>query len=313
MTPPRVLFAGRATLDVAYSLDQFPAEDTKVFAHALRFAPGGPATNAAITHALLGGKAVLMTAVGSGPWASSVREELARLGIELIDLAAGSNYKFPLTTVLVNEAGATRTVVNPPQSETELKRIETWDPAWGEMPRLILTDGFHLAETLPLLRACGTDGAQVCLDGGSWKPGTEELASLLSVAICSERFRVPGCAPDPDASKEWLAEHGVRMVAITRGAKPILGWDEGRKFEIEVANIDAVDTLGAGDVLHGAFCYHFARTGEFETALRSAAEIATRSCCELGIQGWVTARSDPPRSQKRNPSTSSGEPLGNPD
>ncbi len=115
MTSHRVLFAGRTTLDVMYSLDQFPAEDTKVFARAMRAAPGGPATNAAITHALLGGRAVLMAAIGTGPWAAGVRGELDRLEIDVIDLAAGTAYETPLTTVLVNEQGATRTIVNPPR------------------------------------------------------------------------------------------------------------------------------------------------------------------------------------------------------
>ena len=86
---------------------------------------------------------------------------------------------------------------------------------------------------------------------------------------------------------EWLTEQGVAQVAITLGAKPILGWDRGRRFEIEIAAMDAVDTLGAGDVLHGAFCYHLARTGEFELSLRSASEIATRSCRGSGIRSWV--------------------------
>jgi sugar/nucleoside kinase (ribokinase family) len=287
MTPPRVLFVGRATLDVTYSLDQFPVEDTKVFARAMRVAPGGPATNAAITHALLGGKAMLLTALGGGPWAAPVRDELTKLRIDLIDLAAGSNYEMPLTTVLVSESGATRTIVNPPQSDVKLMRAETWQPAWGEMPRLVLTDGFHLNETLPLLRACRAGGAQICLDGGSWKAGTEELASQLSMAICSERFRVPGRGDDDDATIEWLVGIGVPHVAITRGAKPIVGWTRGRKLAIDIAKINPVDTLGAGDVLHGAFCYQFAKTGEFEGALRLAAQIATRSCCGLGIRGWV--------------------------
>ena len=85
---PRVLFVGRTTLDLIYSLDRFPAEDTKAFARAMHVAPGGPAANAAITHALLGGRAKLLTAIGRGSWASPVRDELQRLGIDLIDLAA---------------------------------------------------------------------------------------------------------------------------------------------------------------------------------------------------------------------------------
>ncbi len=290
MSAPRVLFVGRATLDVVYSFHQFPSEDSKIFARDIRVAPGGPATNAAITHALLGGKALLMTAIGGWPWGVQVGYELDRLAIDVIDLAANTPYETPLTTVLVNESGATRTIVNPPHSEVAVRALEAWDESWGVVPAVVLTDGFHLAETLPLLRECRAAGARICLDGGSWKPGTEELASLLTVAICSERFAAPGQPTDPSAAVEWFASRGVPCIAITRGPQPILAWEQGRRFEIEIERIDAVDTLGAGDVLHGAFCYHFARDGEFEPALGKASALATQSCRGWGIRASVESR-----------------------
>ena len=52
----------------------------------------------------------LMSAIGGGPWAAPVGKDLRTLGIELIDLAAGTAYETPLTTVLVNQCGATRTI-----------------------------------------------------------------------------------------------------------------------------------------------------------------------------------------------------------
>jgi sugar/nucleoside kinase (ribokinase family) len=159
---------------------------------------------------------------------------------------------------------------------------------WGAVPPVILSDGFHLLETLPLLAGCRDAGAALCLDGGSWKPGTGELAPLLTVAICSERFTVPGLGNDPEALFAWFADQGVPCVALTRGAKPILGWERGRRFEIEVEQVDAADTLGAGDVLHGAFCYSYALSPEFEPALRRASQVATLSCQSLGTQGWAT-------------------------
>jgi sugar/nucleoside kinase (ribokinase family) len=287
VTSSRALFAGRATVDLVYSLDQFPAPDTKVFAREMRAAPGGPAVNAAITYALLGGEAALMTAVGRGPWAGVVRGELERLGINLIDLAAGTAYQTPLTTVLLDAAHATRTIVNPPHSTNELKRRIAWDPTWGETPSVALSDGFHLNETMPVLASCREAGTMLVLDGGSWKPGTEEIAPVLAATICSERFSVPGLPPDPDSTIAWFAERGVPHVAVTRGARSILGWDRGHRFEIEITPIDAVDTLGAGDVLHGAFCFHFARSQDFEPALRLAAAVATRSCRGFGIQAWI--------------------------
>jgi len=293
MTAPRVLFLGRATVDAAYWLDELPAEDTKVYGRQFRAAAGGPALNAALTHAKLGGTTMLAAAVGNGPWAAQVRAELNSHNIQLLDLAHGTNYETPLTTVLIGAANASRTIVNPPFLAVELPRLrDTWDQAvpaaWGAIPPVILTDGFHLAETLPLLKAC--KGAAICLDGGSWKPGTAELAPLLTAAVCSERFTIPGEPAGAESVFAWFAAQGVPNIAITRGPRSILGWQQGRRFEIEIEAIEAQDTLGAGDVLHGAFCYHFAIRPDFEFALRKAAQIATRSCLNFGIAG---TESDP--------------------
>jgi sugar/nucleoside kinase (ribokinase family) len=292
MNPPRVLFVGRSTLDVLYWLDRLPAEDTKVYARHFQAAPGGPALNAALTNARLGGESRLISAVGGGPWAALVHAELNRQAIALLDLAAGTDYETPLTTVLIAAGRSSRTVVNPPLSTVQLPQLSgSWEksvPAdWGSLPPVVLTDGFHLAETLPLIAACKAAGAALCLDGGSWKPGTAELAPLLTAAICSERFAVPGQASSPESLFTWFAGQGVPCIALTRGARPILGWEQGRRFEIEIARVEAIDTLGAGDVLHGAFCHYFAFKPEFESALRRASEIATLSCQNFGIKGGV--------------------------
>jgi sugar/nucleoside kinase (ribokinase family) len=289
-----VLFLGRTTVDALYWLESIPEENTKVYAQRFLAAPGGPAMNAAITHALLGGQSQLVSAVGAGPWAGLVRAELKARRIGLLDLAAGSAYETPLCSVLVNRAGASRSIVNPPMSEVNLRRLAAWQQegaALGsQLPSIALTDGFFLNETHALLASLRDAGVTLCLDGGSYKPGTDELASLLTVAICSERFAVPGHAgpvSNPEAIIAWFAAHGLPYIAVTRGAESILGWDRGRRFEIEIPSIVAVDTLGAGDVLHGAFCRFFAQQPDFEPALRRASEIATLSCRSLGIRAWA--------------------------
>ncbi|HEY3704880.1 MAG TPA: PfkB family carbohydrate kinase [Terracidiphilus sp.] len=282
----RLLFSGRTTVDALYWLDEMPQEDAKVFARAFRVAPGGPACNAAIAHALLGGKSTLMSTVGAGLWADLVRAELNRSAIQLVDLAP-SGYETPLTTVLVNASTATRTIVNPPVGQAVPAMVTAWDSGWGDAPAIALTDGFYLKETLPLLRRLREGGTVLCLDGGSWKPGTHDLASLLTLAICSERFKVPGEAADPEATLAWFAAQGVPHAAITRGARPILGLDHGRKFEIAIEPVKAVDTLGAGDVLHGAFCFYFGESDDFEESLRRAAQVATQSCEGLGTVHWA--------------------------
>jgi sugar/nucleoside kinase (ribokinase family) len=291
---PRVLFVGRTTFDALYWLDHLPEEDSKVYARQFHAAVGGPAANAALTHAQLGGESFLISAVGSGPWAAAVRAEFHRRGIRLLDLAAGTVFETPLTAVLLGSGRASRTIVNPPLASLALPALpEEWAQAvpeeWGAIPSIVLSDGWHLAEMLPLLADCKEAGAEICLDGGSCKPGTERLAPLLTTAICSERFVLsaaiaPAAQNDPEGIAAWFAAQGVAQIAVTRGARSILGWERGRRFEIEIEAIQAADTLGAGDVLHGAYCSFRAQGAAFEAALRQAAHVATESCKALGIR-----------------------------
>jgi sugar/nucleoside kinase (ribokinase family) len=78
---------------------------------------------------------------------------------------------------------------------------------------------------------------------------------------------------------------GVQQIAITHGANPILA--DSYTGMVEVPHVDAVDTMGAGDIFHGAFCY-FASVGyEFVKALREASEIAADSCRFHGTREWM--------------------------
>ena len=296
MSEPLTLFLGRTTVDALYRLDALPEENTKVYARQFHAAPGGPAMNAALTHARLGGETLLVSAVGSGPLAGLVRSELGRHRIPLLDLADGTSYQTPLCAVLINAANGSRTVLNPPIQPATLRPLGSW-PAeaqalGGQLPSVVLTDGFFFPQIRSLLESLRDAGAALVLDAGSFKPGTAELVPLLTVAICSERFNVPaehgGPLENPEAIFAWLIAQGVPCAAVTRGANSILASDRDRRFEIPIPAIAAVDTLGAGDVLHGAFCYYFARQQEFEPALRRAAHIATLSCQSLGTQAWPT-------------------------
>jgi sugar/nucleoside kinase (ribokinase family) len=287
------MFVGRSTLDLVYFLDKLPDEDTKVFAQAVLVQGGGPALNAAITHAHLGGAALLVTAIGSGPWSGVVRGEIDAQSVSLIDLAAVTSFELPLSTVLVNRTAATRTIVNAPLSQQKFffdveKRESEILTLLGEMPIMVLCDGYLLEETLPLLISCNHGGAAICLDGGSWKPGMAQLAPFLSVAICSERFLVPKANGGMDETMDWFIKQGVPHVAVTRGSRSILACDRGRRFEVPVSPVVLPDTLGAGDILHGAFCHYFSQGMEFEKALGKAAEIATLSCSSNGTRAWMT-------------------------
>jgi len=123
------------------------------------------------------------------------------------------------------------------------------------------------------------------IDGGSWKEGFEKVLPLANYLICSERFLPPGCCRSEDVV-QFATEHGVAHGAITRGADPLFYWSSKLKGELVPPSVNAVDTLGAGDFFHGAFCHAILRM-PFIDSLTFASRIASQSCKTFGTRRWM--------------------------
>lgn len=286
---PSAVFAGLCTLDLIQQVDHVPAADEKITAGRQVVAAGGPAANAAATFAHLGGAATLVTGVGDHPLAAGAKADLARLGVRLVDLAAGDPEPPAVSCVLVTAGTGTRAVVSRNATGQRLRVPDDLD-SLVHGAELVLVDGHHPDLAAAALRAAA-DRVTV-LDGGSWKEHLPGLLPLVDVAICSADLRPPGGEP----TLAYLAERGVAWRAVTAGPRPVR-WAGPASAgdlagEIEVPRVDAVDTTGAGDVLHGAFCHAMLTAGTldeaaFVAALRRAAEVAAESCRWFGTREWM--------------------------
>src|SRR6185437_12651817 len=102
---PVGVFVGLATLDVIHRIVTAPAVNQKVTSTAQFVAAGGPAANAAVTFAALGGDAILVTALGDDPVADLIRADLAAYGVSVVDAAAGTTRAVPVSAVSVESTG----------------------------------------------------------------------------------------------------------------------------------------------------------------------------------------------------------------
>jgi sugar/nucleoside kinase (ribokinase family) len=164
------------------------------------------------------------------------------------------------------------------------------EQAWLEGANVVLLDGHYMTACQRVSGLAHSRSIPVVLDCGSWKDGTEVLLSEATAVICSNDFRPPG-ATDAEDVFRFLTRFGLQQIAITRGPDPILFVDGPRRGELAVPQVDAVDTCGAGDIFHGAFCYVFAGgQRSFVECLDSAAQIASISCTYLGTRSWMKTR-----------------------
>lgn len=287
-----VVFAGLATLDVVQRVDHLPAANEKVTSVAESVASGGPAANAAKTFAVLGGRARLITALGAGPLASVVRSDLEAFGVEVIDVAPETFRDPPVASITVLQATGERAVVAPqPGPLGALGEVARWlDDA-----ECLLVDGHHAPLALAAARAARDRGIEVVVDAGRAKPVFAELLPLCRTAICSADFRWGG-ADDVAGTARVLLGLGLHRVAFTAGAGPIVWWSvnpnggESRHGEVAPTTVRAVDTLGAGDVLHGAYCHaRTRRRASFADHLDAAADLASRRTAHVGLNAWLAA------------------------
>lgn len=281
-----VLCVGHAAYDLTMTVDRHPGPDEKCSATGLVKSGGGPAANAAVAVARLGGKAAFAGYLGEDLYGCEHLKELEREGVRT-DLIARGTHPTPLSLILVKPDGS-RTVVNF-KAETPPLKANQIDFACCT-PAIILFDGHEPLISKPLAEAARKRGVVTVLDAGSVHRGTVELLPLVDYLVASERFAVDFTGEsDPERAFEVL-RHESRSLVVTLGQRG-LRWSElNTEGGLPAFTIDALDTTGAGDTFHGAFALEMAKGTGFVSALIFASAAAAMSCERLGARLSIPGR-----------------------
>ncbi|HEY9601377.1 MAG TPA: sugar kinase [Allocoleopsis sp.] len=272
------------TLDLVYLSSQLPSNNQKIVASDYTVAAGGPATNAAVTFSYLGNRATLMGVVGTHAMTQLIRGDLEHHGVAIADLNPSFTEPPPVSSIIVTQATGDRAVIS--LNATKIQASSDRLPAdFAAGVDIVLIDGHQMAVGKAIAQFATSNNIPVVIDGGSWKPGFEEILPFVDYAICSANFYPPGCNSIEDVLA-YLTAIGIPHIAITQGEKPIQYLSQGTAGQLVVPQIDTVDTMGAGDIFHGAFC-HYILQQNFLDALVSATKIAAFSCQFFGTRRWM--------------------------
>lgn len=279
------LFLGLTTVDLVYLLPRHPAANEKLKAQGQLTFAGGPATNAAIAFAAMGGSATLVTSLGTHLLAFLAKEDIQDARVHLIDAAADPDQPPVLASILLDTRTGERAVVSCGSDGRSLLP-DVFTPHLLDKTDLLMLDGYYLPQALQMAAWAKKRNIPVVLDGGSWKPGLESLLPLVNYAICSANFLPQGCSQSSEVVRT-LQHFGIPHIAISRGGASILATSGDDTIELPVPQVKPVDTLGAGDILHGAFCHYLLEHPDFPQSLQQAAIIASHSCTAIGTRAWI--------------------------
>ncbi|MEP7763139.1 PfkB family carbohydrate kinase [Sanguibacter sp. 25GB23B1] len=308
-TVPVGIFGGLTTLDVVHRSERAPRRNEKATASRQDVSAGGPAANAAVVFAALGGHARLVTALGTGAVARIARDDLESHGVEVVDVTPGSAVELGVSAIRVDPTTGDRSVLSMDGAGRSVPAGPELDAETSDLVAdadLVLLDGHHPALAEALAHAAQRIGAPIVVDAGRWRPVMAQLLPAARTIIASDDFRWhDGTEPDrPGVRAPWSALAHVQQV-VTHGAAPFEWWTGGESGHVPVPTVQVVDTLGAGDAFHGAFAYYAARswassrttgpTGSDALAhdallpehLAAAADVAAFRCSVVGPRDWL--------------------------
>lgn len=263
---PKILCAGLIAVDMVFGLPDYPAKGTKSRAHSSYMIPGGGVLNAASAIATLGGDAHLAGAIGNDMFGAFLRYHMSRRHIDHTLVATLAHAQTSRSAILLNADGD-RTIVN-------------------HRDAALCPDDFRLRDPFPadavLLDTRWPDGAAVIAKAAqrAGKPVVIDAEAPVSLAAAALKhashvvFSEQGLddfagGRDCAALTRAAAELGV-WCAVTRGAQSVLCHDGQTICDIPTFASTACNTLGAGDVWHGAFALALARAIPEPDAVRFA-------------------------------------------
>ena len=86
---------------------------------------------------------------------------------------------------------------------------------------------------------------------------------------------------------EVLREMGPSHVAVTRGARGVVATSDEGSMDIPAFDVEVVDTTGAGDTFHGAFCFGLTQGYGFEDNLVFSSAVAAMKCRKIGGRAGI--------------------------
>ncbi len=282
---PCILCAGIAVLDEVFRLETLPPPDGKVEASEFITIIGGCAANAAMAIARLGGSARLAAPLGGPAGEDAIGDRLIE-GLQSEGVACGgcvrvAGARTPVSAIFIDAHGdRTIATYRDHKLNTALPRDPTDLVAGIDA---VLVDNRFPDFVAPICQAALGRGIPVVIDAD--KPTRQDhplLVAATHVIFSAECLRLTTGNRDLAAGLHQMARRTDAFLAVTNGPNPVLCRDADAIREQPVFAIKAVDTLGAGDVFHGAFTLALVERQTIAAALRFAAAAAGLECTRFG-------------------------------
>ena len=297
---PRLTVLGSLNMDISVTVPRLPAPGATVLGSAAVFTPGGKGANQAVAAARLGAEVRMTGCVGGDDFGRRLLAALREAGVAAEGVRVVDHGPTGLAMISVDRAGENIITVAPGANH-EVGAADAAAAVGTPYDALVISAEVPVSAIREALaRAHGT----LCVLNLAPVPGTPEQAAAIvadgvewlvvnEVEAGAVLGRPVEGLKDAAAAAAELVTAGARYAVVTAGAHgAALAGPDGDPETIEAFDVEAVDTVGAGDTFVGALAVTLAAGVPAAEAVRAAAAAGATAATRPGAQAGMPSPED---------------------
>lgn len=275
-------------MDTLINVPNYPKEDTKMRADALKQAGGGPVATGLVAAAKLGAETEFLGVLSDDAGGSFLIKDFEKYGVKTDNIEILSGYRSFTSVIWLSAKSTSRTCVFDKGNLPPLKLNENQSKAVAEAD-LLMIDGNEMSGALEAVKLARENGTKVLYDAGGLYDGVENLLPFADILIPSEEFAtgITGEKKAENAAKKLYEKYSPDVVVVTEGKKGGILYDGTRLTAYPAFSVKAADTNGAGDVFHGAFGAGYLKGYDFLKCCYFASAVSALKCTGVGARESV--------------------------
>ena len=290
--PKKFISLGACVVDTILKVPVLSTGDEKIMAQDGTMIGAGMAVAAAATTVSLGGSVKLWGRIGDDTPGDFFLKDLLSIGVDTSSIKRVLGAQTAMSSVLVDDTGQ-RLVVS--YFDKSLGADTSWLPM-NELDGVdcVLVDVRWPEGASALMIEAKKRGVLRVFDGDVADPSVlKELAPLSTHAIFSKPgFRLFSGSDNLEADLlECTQSLGV-FCGVTLGHEGFVWVENGKINKISPPQINALDTLAAGDVFHGAFALGLCEGMPIKKAGQFACSAAAIKCTRFGGRKGIPNRQE---------------------
>ena len=290
MPPFDVVGVGLNATDTLILVSHFPAYAGKVSFEKEILSPGGQIASAMVTCARLGLRVKYIGTAGDDERGRIQIDSLLGAGINLDDVEVRKNCANQTAYILIDRSTGERTVL---WRRDDCLRLDpaSITPEKITCARLLHIDGHDTEAVARAAKIAHQHHIPVTVDVDSIYHGFDRVLPNVDYLVASSEFPAQWTSErDPFRALELIQEeYRIPVAAMTLGAHGALARADGQFFYSPAFVVNCVDTTGAGDVFHGAFCYAVLQNMPMRESLEFSNAMAALNCTALGARGGIAS------------------------